>query len=561
MKRRDVYGCMIEICDGVLRNLRKGGSKLKRILFISLAVILALGVGLIGCEGEEGEGEGECEAPVSVLENAQGFPSDPDACPVYGGTLIILHDSAPSNIGAFYMSAGGWDSPQSRPALEKLCGLGTEGQVVPQLATAWVLNESAMTITFTLREGVEFHDATPFNAAAVEYNVELFRDYGQQHALDDMIDAVPNGDYEIELQFSTWDPNMIRNFMGSAGIMISPTHHQAVGDDAQWEPVGTGPFKFVNYQDDVELIYEKNDDYWQEGLPYLDGIEIHYVSDDVTRILAFENEDGHVLNQFSTGYALSLAASGYEVLSRVVHIKGIVPDSKSGPFVEQDLREVLAYAFDRANEVQDIFDNQWEPTGQAALYGRNGYNSSIVGYPYSVATARGLMEAHGYNATNRLACDLWYSTSECTGFYTVLKDYLEDVYIDITLKFLSRGPYMGKSGGGWDGLLEWQFSYNGFELLYDQSLQMGMSPDATRNVDVAYPAAYEALYDAMLLEDDPATREEMYQTLNAMVIDTYCLVMPHFAYEVFSARQPYVHDWGYGVIASEYCPEYAWMDP
>ena len=138
--------------------------------------------------------------------------------------------------------------------------------------------------------------------------------------------------------------------------MISPTYAQAhTHEEVQFHPVGTGPYEFVSFTPDVETVYEANDDYWQEGLPYLDGVEIHYIADPVTRILAFQNEDGNVLNQFSTSYALSLASQGYEVVSRVVHIKGIVPDSKSGPFVEKDLRMALAYGFDHMNAYGDKY--------------------------------------------------------------------------------------------------------------------------------------------------------------------------------------------------------------
>ena len=516
----------------------------------------------------------EGTVPTSTLGNVQGYPT-PGLTPQYGGTLIILHDSAPSNIGAFWMGAGGWDSPQSRPALEKLCGLGEDFQPCAQLATDWEVDEGAMTITFTLREGVKFHDGTDFNAAAVEWNLEHYRDYGEQHQLDAMTDAVPNGDYEIELQFDEWNPNIMRDFFGSAGIMVSPTHVQAVGDGAQWHPVGTGPYKFVEYVDDVKLVYEAFDDYWQEGLPYLDGVEIHYVSDDVTRILAFRNEDGHVMNQMSTTYALTLKAEGYNVEQRLVHIKGIVPDSKSAPFDNQEIREALAYCFDYTTEVTEIFDGQWTPTGQCAMPEWTGWNPDMVGYPWEapetgwgqppgrpgLEIAQELMANNGYGPTNMLETTLHYSTSECTSFYTVWKEYLADAYFDVTLHFMTRGPYMGMSGGGWNGILEFQFSYNGMELLYDQSLMMGLSPDASRNADIDYPQEYIDLYEAMLLEDDPATRETMYQQLNTMMIDEYCLVMPHFGYEVFSARQPYVHDWGYGVMASEFCPEYVWMNP
>ncbi len=86
--------------------------------------------------------------------------------PQYGGTLVILHEHTPSNLGAWWVPHRFVDVQLARFAVENLVGLDAEGQPVPQLATGWEVDEAAKTVTFQLREGVKFHDGTDFDAEA-----------------------------------------------------------------------------------------------------------------------------------------------------------------------------------------------------------------------------------------------------------------------------------------------------------------------------------------------------------------------------------------------------------
>jgi hypothetical protein len=78
-------------------------------------------------------------------------------------------------------------------------------------------------------------------------------------------------------------------------------------------------------------------------------------------------------------------------------------------------------------------------------------------------------------------------------------------------------------------------------------------------VSVVTPPDYNDLYNSMLLESNLAIRQQKGVALNTMAIDKYCLVIPTFGYEVFNVRQDNVHDYGYGLIASEFLPEQAWL--
>lgn len=342
--------------------------------------------------------------------------------------------------------------------------------------------------------------------------------------------------------------------------MVSPTYGKSHTDaECKLNPVGTGPFKLKEYVASTSLEYEAFDDYWQEGLPYLDGVLIKFVADPVVRLTAFLNKEGHVMNEFSSSTALSLEDQGYEIAGRIVHMKGICGNTATGPYSDINVRQAIAYAIPTATIVDDVFDGMFPSTDQLALPGWVGYNSSMKGYPYNPDKARELMTAAGYSATSHLQMKLVYNSHDFDDFYTVLKDALDDVWIDLTLQFSAGYNTLIASGWGGDTLVEYQLSYNGFELSYEESLQMNLSPGMPKYVSVVTPPDYNDLYNSMLLESNLAIREQKGVALNTMAIDKYCLVIPTFGYEVFNVRQDNVHDYGYGLIASEFLPEQAWL--
>jgi ABC-type transport system substrate-binding protein len=504
--------------------------------------------------------------PVSVLLGPQGYPEDPSLTPEYGGTLIILHTgAAPTNLGAMWAAgAGGRDRPMGRFALEKLLGIDEHGELVAQLATDWETDETAMTITFTLRNKdtpIKFHDGTDFNAAAVKWNLDKYI-AGPNPELKKCTAVEVINDYTVRMTFSEWNPYLIRGFMsGGTGIMVSPTWCDAHTEaEAKLQPVGTGPFKFKEYIPSTSLEYEAFDDYWQEGLPYLDGVLIKFVPDAVVRLTAFLNKEGDVMNEFSTATAADLEAQGYEVAGRIVHMKGICADTTEGSvFADQRVREAIAHAIPTATLIDDVFDGKYPGTNQLALPGWTGYDASIVGYPYNPTEARALMTAAGYSATHHLQTKLVYSSHDLDDYLAVVQDLLADVWVDIDLQF--DNAFRNTMSQPWSNYLkEFQLSYNGFELSYEEGLAGALAPGCVNYPSIVKPEAYSALYNEMLLETNPATREQMRKDLNKMAIDEYCMVIPQFGFEVFNARQSYVHDYGYGLVASEFLPEQAWLE-
>ena len=164
--------------------------------------------------------------------------------------------------------------------------------IVPDLATGWSWNEDGTALTLPLRKGVKWHDGKPFTAADVKCTWDLLMETGSdklrfnpRKSLYKNLDHVSTtGDYEVTFQLKRPQPGFL-NVLAGGFSSIYPCHVPAA--QMRQHPIGTGPFKFVEFKQNESIKVAKNPDYWKPGLPYLDGIEYTIIKDPSTAVLAF----------------------------------------------------------------------------------------------------------------------------------------------------------------------------------------------------------------------------------------------------------------------------------
>jgi peptide/nickel transport system substrate-binding protein len=167
--------------------------------------------------------------------------------------------------------------------------VGTDEQFNPQpeLAESWS-NPDPKTYLFKLRQGVKFHDGTDFDAAAVKWNIDRLKDPATKSprindvAVVQSVEVVDRDTVKFNLN-QPYAP-LLAVLMDRPGFMVSPSAVQKLGPDFGRNPVGTGPFKFVQWTEGQGVTVERNPSYWNPAEPYLERIEFRVVTDPTVRV-------------------------------------------------------------------------------------------------------------------------------------------------------------------------------------------------------------------------------------------------------------------------------------
>lgn len=164
--------------------------------------------------------------------------------------------------------------------------------ILPELATSWAYDAGLTRLTFKLREGVTWHDGKPFTAKDVQCTFhrlngrepDYFRRSPRGIWFENIVAATTNGDHEATLVLK--QPQAALLSMIAAGYTAMYPCHVS-GRDMRVKPIGTGPFKLVEFKANESVKLVRNESYWDKGKPYLDGIEYRIIASRSTRILAF----------------------------------------------------------------------------------------------------------------------------------------------------------------------------------------------------------------------------------------------------------------------------------
>src|SRR5438876_367535 len=179
----------------------------------------------------------------------------------------------------------------------------------PELAESWAWSGDGKTLTFKLRKDVKWHDGKPFTSADVKCTFDMlmgksqqkFRQNPRKSWYDEVNEVTTNGDYEASFNLKRPQPALL-SLLASGYTPVYPCHVSP--GDMRTKPVGTGPFKFVEFKANESIKLVKNPDYFKKGLPHLDGIDFTIIPNRSTAILGFVS--GKFDMTFPTGITIPL---------------------------------------------------------------------------------------------------------------------------------------------------------------------------------------------------------------------------------------------------------------
>ncbi len=380
---------------------KNGGVNLerKKITFLAFLMLLLVSTVLYGCNGDSDEGS------ESNGETGGEGESTEEKILIFGrgGDSVSLDPITVTDGESFKVTKNIFDT---------LVNFGEQDtEIEGALASDWEAAEDGLTYTFTLEEGVKFHDDTDFNAEAVVANFErwaagdadqfpyyksMFGGFGDEE--EHIIESVEaTGDYEVTIKLKRPMAPFLKNLAMSPFGIASPTAFEAAGESFGDNPVGTGPFKFVEWKRNDTVRIEKFDGYWVEGEPKLDEVVFRSIPDNSGRLNALLAGEIDLADGINPSDAATIEGDDnlqlFERPSMNVGYLGLTNTRE--PFDDPLVRQAMNHAIDRQAIVDTFFEGRGEVAKNPMPPVISGYNDNIEGYEYDPERAKELLEEAG----------------------------------------------------------------------------------------------------------------------------------------------------------------------
>lgn len=345
-----------------------------------------------------------------------------------GGIALLAHVAAGATVERSARIVVGWGEamdtlnpattgnrdvgPVDANIFQTLLWMTPEFKVTPNLATSWSISPDRKTYTFTLRQGVTFHDGTPFNAAAVVANFDYITAKTTQSKialglLGPCTKATATAQYAVAVSCSApYAPLVAQLTEPYLGIQ-SPTAIKKYGPDLGLHPTGTGPFEFVSYAPNQNLVLRRYPAFrWgpaatgHSGPPDIAQITFDFVTSPQARINQFQSGQSILMQETPGVFWNVLGKTGrYNAIPVPISGMGIFAPIDAGAWPTNDLavRKAIEYAVDRKGVVQ-LADAGAHPLSDTPLErGMTGYDPALENmYPYDPAKAADLLKADGW---------------------------------------------------------------------------------------------------------------------------------------------------------------------
>jgi len=407
--------------------------------------------------------------------------------------------------------------------------------LVPALAASWEISPDGLQYTFKLRPGVKFHDGTPLDADAVKFNFERFWDEKSPNfypkaksfvvAYTKWIHAVDVLD-PMTVRVTLKKPNYewLRQGLQSYGqpLIVSPAAVKKYGNEGlALHPIGTGPFRFVERDQGVKTVLERNPDYW--GAPAkLDRVIFRPLQDPATRINALENGEIHMMTTPPWDDIQRLVDEGFKLSTNdnVPYINFIYLNTKFGPFKDKRVRQAVNMAIDRAGIAKEIYRKTGRAEYGMLSPGTDVYDPSFSSYNYDPEAAKKLLAEAGYANGFKAVYQLpQYGTGEIVE--TWIQRDLKKIGIDLELQKFEWVTYMGKWAAGMPediGMNEIGWGMSTPAWIDIVSRCDTVSPNGENSGWYCNPEV-DKLLDEAILTRDVAAAKTIYQKANRMIMD------------------------------------------
>src|SRR5712691_4117749 len=460
-----------------------------------------------------------------------------------GGTLKVGHFDSPASVSMLEESTAAVNRPMmavfnNLVLYDQHVAQNSAKSIVPELATGWSWNEEGTELTMSLRQGVKWHDGKPFTAADVVCTMALLQGTAKEKLrinprkswFDNLSEVTAKGDHEVTFHLKRPQASFLA-MLATGWTPIYPCHVSPA--QMRLHPIGTGPFKFVEFKPNEVIKVARNPDYWKKDQPYLDGIEYQIIKNVATGSLAFVA--GKV--DMTSPYYLQVPVLNDvknqvpDAICQLVPVnvnRAVLINRDTPPFSNPDLRRAIALTLDRKAFVDTLTLGKGDIGGvmQPPPEGIWGMPPEMLktlpGYDPDVqknrAEARQLMAKLGYGPDKRLETKV--STRNIAPYRDaaiLLIDQLKQIHIDSELELIDTVQWYPKIMRQ-DFTVSLNLTGNGLDDP-DQTLYENFTCGAEGNYDRYCNPELDKMVDRQSVEFDQSKRKEIVWEIERKLVE------------------------------------------
>lgn len=484
--------------------------------FLNLGLVGALFLGACAVGGDDDESQKSVKQELVVGADEDGYTTE----------------GAEADVGQY---------PLNVNIFEGLVRMNEDYEVEGALATSWEF-EAPNTWRFELREGVTFHDGTEFTADAVKYTFDrIAKTGGGTPGLAKGGTKVVD-DYTVEITPQFENRRLVEQLVHPSYSIIAP------GSNPGREPIGTGPFQFVEYKRQQQIVVERYDDYWDEPAK-LDKITFRFLPDPNARRLALEAGEVDLVLDVAREAIADLESKGFVIAESAPGAYSAMYLNISGKkgytiLQDSDVRHAIGYAIDRETMIEGLFEGlatDDQTMVPARLLGESNA-SKVEGFTYDPARAEQLLDDAGWTMGPdgvrekdgqplRLQLINGYpSASDHGAVPEYIQGQLADIGIEVEIvKTPDTASYEERLAAGEGDIWMEQGSQNDANPLFLPALlfwSVGLFGDIGYQPLFAPGAEFDALIEEALASPDPEEVKELVGEAMHVLIDQEAVVIP-----------------------------------
>ena len=492
----------------------------KKLLALFLALVM-VGAVLPGCgDGSKDPGgqgnNGKTGEPVKGGEITVGIAQDLDDSldphqTVAAGTREVLFN-----------------------IFEGLVKPNSDGEMIPAVAEKYTLSEDGTTYTFTLREGVKFHNGQTVTAEDVVYSINRCAAVpeGQEKPLVAAFSAVKSVEALDEKTVAVTIAQRDLEFISYMTAAIIPADYE----NQDTAPVGTGPFKFVSRTPQQDFVMERFEDYW--GAPvWLDKVT-YKICENADALVMNLNGGSIDLCAHLTSAQASQLNQNFQVLEGTMNlVQAIYLNNQAKPFDNQLVRQALCYAIDRQGIMDMVADGHGTAVGSSIYpaFAKYFLPELVDKYPHDVAKAKELLAQAGYPDGFDMTISVPNNYQPHMDTAEVVAEQLREAGINVTIQPVEWSTWLDTIYNG----RQFQATVVGVDAanMTARAMLERFTSDYGKNFINYQNTDYDALFQQAINAQDEATQTDLYKQMEAMLADTAANVYIQDLCDLVAMRQ------------------------